>query len=153
MFQTVKLYNKTHLYYSLKHLRELLQKQFVQTQYQNLDYFQKYIDHLIARLFTREEVIDLQPLFFSLTLDTTTALFLSLSVYSLKAHITNDVKNREFAENFTIAQEGLAKRFRIALFHFLYSSAKFQRVCSAVHRFVEGYIKEQRGIYFNRGLT
>jgi cytochrome P450 len=125
-----------------KHSRELLRKQFIRTQYQNLDHFREHVDNLIARLPVEEETIDLQPLFFSLTLDTTTALLLGHSVYSLKAHTAEDVENREFAENFNMAQEGLAKRFRIAPFHFLYSPAKFRRACSAVHRFVEGYIKE-----------
>jgi cytochrome P450 len=125
-----------------KHSREMLRKQFIRTQYQNLDHFREHVDNLIACLPDEEGVVDLQPLFFSLTLDTTTALLLGRSVYSLKAHTIDDVQNREFAENFTIAQEGLAKRFRLAPFHSLYSPAKFRRACSAVHRFVEGYIKE-----------
>lgn len=98
-----------------KHSRELLRKQFARTQYQNLDHFRKHVDNLIARL-PVDGHIDLQPLFFfNLTLDTTTALLLSQSVYSLRAIIDQDNENRIFAENFTIAQEGLAKRFRIAL--------------------------------------
>jgi cytochrome P450 len=125
-----------------KHSRELLRKQFVRTQYQNLDHFREHVENLIARLPAEEGLIDLQPLFFSLTLDTTTALLLGQSVYSLKAQTADDVENRNFAENFTIAQEGLAKRFRIAPFHFLYSPPKFRRACKAVHQFVEGYIKE-----------
>ena len=125
-----------------KHSRELLRKQFIRMQYQNLDHFREHVDNLIARLLAEEGVIDLQPLFFSLTLDTTTALLLGQSVYSLKAQTADDFENRNFAENFTIAQEGLAKRFRIAPFHFLYNPPKFRRACKAVHLFVEGYIKE-----------
>src|SRR5271163_4346128 len=68
-----------------KHSRELLRKQFVRTQYQNLDHFREHVDNLISRLPAKEGVIDLQPLFFNLTLDTTTALLFGLSVYSLKA--------------------------------------------------------------------
>jgi hypothetical protein len=55
----------------------------------------------------REGIVDLQPLFFGLTLDTTTALLLGQSVYSLKAHTTNDVDNREFAENFTLRKQAM----------------------------------------------
>lgn len=122
--------------------KRAFEKQFIRTQYQNLDHFREHVDNLIARLPVEEETIDLQPRFFGLTLDTTTALLLGHSVYSLKAHTAEDVENREFAENFNMAQESLAKRFRIAPFHFLYSPVKFRRACSAVHRFVEGYIKE-----------
>lgn len=125
-----------------KHPRELLRKQFVRTQYQNLDHFREHVDNLIARL-PEDGVIDLQPLFFNLTLDTTTALLLGKSVYSLRENLDQDNENRLFAESFTIAQEGLAKRFRIAPWQFLYNPPKFRRACSNVHRFVERYIRER----------
>ena len=85
-------------------------------------------------------VIDLQPLFFNLTLDTTTALLFGKSDYSLKADVDQDSNNRLFAESFNIAQEGLAKRFRIAPFHFLYNPPAFRKACANVHRFVEQYL-------------
>ena len=125
-----------------KHSRELLRKQFARTQYQNLNHFREHVDNLIEHL-PGNGVIDLQPLFFNLTLDTTTALLLGRSVYSLRADIDQDSENKLFAESFAIAQEGLAKRFRIAPWHFLYSPAEFRRACSNVHRFVERYIQEQ----------
>ncbi|RFU28119.1 hypothetical protein B7463_g8229, partial [Scytalidium lignicola] len=125
-----------------KHSRELLRKQFIQTQYQNLDQFREHVDNLITHI-PEDGVMDLQPLFFSLTLDTATALLFGQSVYSLRADIDQDAENRMFAESFTVAQEGLAKRFRIAPWHFFYNPAKFRRACANVHRFVERYIKEQ----------
>ncbi|KUJ10994.1 cytochrome P450 [Mollisia scopiformis] len=125
-----------------KHSRELLRKQFIRTQYQNLDHFREHVDNLITHL-PVDGVIDLQPLFFNLTLDTTTALLLGRSVYSLRADIDQDNENRLFAESFSIAQEGLAKRFRIAPWHFFYNPPKFRRACSNVHRFVERYIRER----------
>lgn len=99
-----------------KHSRELLRKQFIRTQYQNLDIFREHVDNLIACLPVEEGTVDLQPLFFSLTLDTTTALLLGRSVYSLKAPTAEDVENREFTENFNMAQEGLASAFELLLF-------------------------------------
>ncbi|CZR56279.1 probable cytochrome P450 alkane hydroxylase [Phialocephala subalpina] len=125
-----------------KHSRELLRKQFIRTQYQNLDHFREHVDNLITHL-PVNGIIDLQPLFFNLTLDTTTALLLGRSVYSLRADIDQDNENRLFAESFSIAQEGLAKRFRIAPWHFFYNPPKFRRACSNVHRFVERYIRER----------
>jgi cytochrome P450 len=125
-----------------KQSREILRKQFVRAQYQNLDQFREHVDNLIAHL-PVDGVIDLQPLFFNLTLDTTTALLLGKSVYSLRAGIDQDNENRLFAESFTIAQEGLAKRFRIAPWHFLYNPPNFRKACSNVHRFVEDYIRER----------
>ncbi|KAK3935858.1 cytochrome P450 52A13 [Diplogelasinospora grovesii] len=133
-----------------KHSRELLRKQFVRTQYQNFDHFSEHVDNLIACMPSDGDV-DLQPLFFSLTLDTATELLFGKSVYSLRADIDQAVGNREFAESFNIAQEGLAKRFRLAPFHFLYNPRKFRRACRTVHRFVEQYIRQKN--LFQTGKT
>lgn len=89
------------------------------------------------------EVVDIQPLFFNLTLDTATALLFGKSVYSLRADLDQKKENQIFAESFNIAQEGLAKRFRLAPWHFLYSPSSFQRACSNVHEFVENYIRQR----------
>jgi len=91
-----------------------------------------------------DDVIDLQPLFFRLTLDTATALLFGSSIYSLRANIDQAAENKEFAESFNIAQEGLAKRFRLAPFHFVYNPPDFRKACRNVHQFVERYIREKQ---------
>ena len=127
-----------------KHSRELLRKQFARAQYRNLEPFQEHVDNLIGQIHaSRQSVLDLQPLLFKLTLDTTTALLFGRSVYSLKADSNNDISNLQFAENFNIGQAGLAKRFRLAPWHFLYSPPRFRKACSAAHQFVEDYIEEE----------
>ncbi|KAL8780804.1 MAG: hypothetical protein Q9213_006305 [Squamulea squamosa] len=126
-----------------KRSRELLRKQFVRTQYQNLDHFREHVDNLLACLPTSGGVTDLQPLFFKLTLDTTTALLLGRSVQSLKADNDADETNKAFARNWDIAQGGLAKRFRLAPWHFFYNTIEFRRACNSVHQFVDDYIKQR----------
>lgn len=100
------------------------------------------MDNLIACMPSDGGEIDLQPLFFKLTLDTATALLFGRSVYSLRANIDQDVENKNFAENFNIAQEGLAKRFRLAPFHFFYNPPAFRKACRYVHQYVEKYIQD-----------
>lgn len=127
-----------------KYSRDLLRRQFVRAKYQNLESsFAEHVDNLISSIPT-SGVVDLQPLFFSLTLDTSTALLFGRSVYSLRASIDQAVENKLFAESFEIAQEGLAKRFRIAPFHCLYSPPEFRRACRNVHQFLERYISQRR---------
>ena len=126
-----------------KHSRELLRKQFIRTQYRHLGQaFGEHVDNLLARI-PDQGVVDLQPLFFALTLDTTTALLFGDSVYSLRAGRDQAAKNRVFAESFNIAQEGLAKRFRLAPFHYVYNPHSFRQACRNAHKFVEEYIKER----------
>jgi cytochrome P450 len=128
-----------------RHSRELLRKQFfMRAQYQDLRYFHEHVGNLVACMPSDDGDVDvdLQPLFFNLTLDVATELLFGRSVYSLRAGVDQASENREFSESFNVAQEGLAKRFRIAPFHFLYSPPSFRRACRDVHRFVERYIRE-----------
>jgi cytochrome P450 len=67
-----------------KHSRKLLRLQFTHKQYQDLEVFREHVDHLISNIAAAGGVVDLQPLFFRLTLDTTTAFLFGESVYSLK---------------------------------------------------------------------
>lgn len=126
--------------FAWKHSRQLLRKQFIRVQYQTLDHFAEHVDNLINRL-PSNGLVDLQPLFFDMTLDTATALLFGRSVYALRAGIDQHNENKLFAESFHIAQEGLAKRFRIAPWHFLYNPRSFRQACANVHRFVEEFIK------------
>lgn len=128
---------------SWKRSRELLRKQFSRIQYQNLDQFRGHVDNLLECLPTTHGTVDLQPLFFNLTLDTTTALLLGKSVHSLKPGAHSD--SRAFQEGFNAAQEGLAKRFRIAPWQSLYRPKSFRIACSTVHQFVDDYIQERHG--------
>lgn len=89
--------------------------------------------------------IDLQPLFFKLTMDVATALLFGRSIYSLRASLDQDAENRQFDKSFNLAQEGLAKRFRLAPLHFFYNPRSFQIACRDVHSFVERYIEERAG--------
>jgi len=126
-----------------KHSRDLLRKQFVRTQYQNLNHFREHVDNLINSM-PIDGDIDLQPQFFNLTMDTASALLFGRSIYSLRADVDQDAQNKKFAESFHISQEGLAKRFRLAPFHFFYNPSSFRKACKDVHRFVESYIEERQ---------
>jgi cytochrome P450 len=126
-----------------KHSRELLRKQFARINYKDLrGSFGEHVDNLIASC-PSAGILDFQPLFFNLTLDSTTDLLLGRSVYSLRANIDQAEDNRKFSESFSIAQEGLAKRFRLAPFHSLYHPSSFRKACRDVHRFVEEYIRSE----------
>ena len=125
-----------------KHSRELLRKQFIHAKYRDLHHFREHVDNLIQRI-GKSDNVDLQPLFFDLTMDVATAVLFGRSVYSLRANIDQSVNNREFAESFNIAQEGLAKRFRLAPFHFVYNPRTFRRACKRVHKFVEDYVVQR----------
>ena len=120
-----------------KHSRELLRPQFVHKQYDDLQLFQEAVDNLISVLPERG-VIDLQPLFFQLTLDTTTAFLFGDSVDSLKTPKITSESN--FASAFNTAQDFIAKRMRLQDLYWLVGGRKFDAACKDVHRFADQII-------------
>lgn len=125
-----------------KHSRELLRPQFSRNQYRDLEVFREHVDDLVACISTAGEPVDLQPLFFRFTLDTTTAFLFGESVYSLRADRSLD--KTSFAEAFNIAQEYLAKRYCLSDLYWLIGGRKFKNACTVVHKFIDDII--ERGL-------
>lgn len=84
-----------------KNSREPLRPQFAHEHYEDLSVFRDALDDLIEASTGSREVIDLQPLFFRLTLDTTTAFLFGESVESLRA--PNSAGEETFAAAFNTA--------------------------------------------------
>ncbi|KAL8707081.1 MAG: hypothetical protein Q9220_007821 [cf. Caloplaca sp. 1 TL-2023] len=116
------------------HSRELLRPQFAHRNYEDMELFREVVDNLITVL-PQKGTIDLQPLFFRLTLDTTTAFLFGDSVNSLQA--LNTVGESSFASAFNIAQDYVAKRLRLQDLYWLIGGKKFKAACDGVHRFAD----------------
>ena len=125
-----------------KHSREMLRPHFQHRQYDNLEVFRESVDNLIDNI-KGGDVVDLQPLFFLLTLDTTTAFLVGESVNSLKASKT--VGEQTFAGAFDTAQEYVAKRYRLLDLYWLIGGKKFQKACDNIHRFADQIIDRNLG--------
>ena len=121
-----------------KHSRELLRPQFHFKQYDDLDVFKQSVDDLINILPKEGGIVDLQPLFFRLTLDTTTAFLFGESVRSLTS--PGDAGEETFAEAFNTAQKFVAKKFRLADIHWLIGGKEFRKACSNLRRFADQLI-------------
>lgn len=125
-----------------KHSREMLRPQFARQQYQDFDMFREHIDNLITCISNEGEFLDLQPLFFRFTLDTTSAFLFGQSTYSLNS--SDSVRGVSFAKHFDIAQDYVIKRFRLLDFYWLIDGPKFRKGCSSVHDFVNDIIKNRQ---------
>lgn len=121
-----------------KHSRELLRPQFVHKQYDNLDVFREAVDNLIDAI-PKEGVVDIQPFFFRLTLDITTAFLFGESVDSLKK--PESTGGSTFATAFNVAQDFVAKRMRLQDLYWLVGGTEFTKACEDVHRFADQIIK------------
>lgn len=123
-----------------KRSRDLLRPQFAHKQYDDLEVFREAVDNLISIITADavDGVIDLQPLFFRLTLDTTTAFLFGNSVDSLKA--PDSTGEETFAGAFNTAQEYVVKRYRLLDLYWLIGGTKFANACRAIHRFASEII-------------
>lgn len=122
-----------------KHSRDLLRPQFVHKHYEDLSVFRDAVDDLINAITVSGDVVDLQPLFFRLTLDTTTAFLFGESVQSLRA--PSSAGEETFADAFNTAQEYVAKRFRLLDLYWLIGGPKFREACHNVHKFADRIIE------------
>jgi cytochrome P450 len=124
-----------------KKSRDLLRPQFRETRSQAFADIQDEVEKLVVRLeSTTSDIVDLQPLFFRLTLDTTMAVLFGKSLNSLGERKAAD--ERTFAEAFDHAQHVLAMRGRLGGLYWLIGGRKFWRSCKIVHDFVDAIVAE-----------
>jgi len=121
-----------------RHSREILRRQFVRIQYQNLKVFDEHINDLISGLSAIDDgIVDLQPFFFKFTLATTTDLLFGEPLGTLG----HDVQNT-FAKNFDYASMICALRLRLADFHWLYKTKKFKASCGVVKQYADHFVAQ-----------
>lgn len=120
----------------------MLRPQFARQQYQNLDILREHVDDLIACILKSRKSIDLQPLFFRFTLDTTSAFLFGESTYSLRA--TQSADDIEFAKAFDIAQDYVVQRYRYLDLYWLIGGRRFREACASVHTFIENIIDRRQ---------
>ena len=119
-----------------KHSREILRRQFVRMQYQDLRLFEAPLDELLAELKALPSgVVDLQPLFFRFTLTTTTSLIFGEPFAGL-----SPTDHEQFGENFNYSTLVTAMRLRLVNWCWLYTPLKYRRSCTMLKRYARHYV-------------
>ena len=91
--------------------------------------------------------MDLQPLLFQLTSDTTMYLmFGETASASRSSHCQNDLK--AFYENFSKGQEYLSYRSRMGNFYWLINTLGFNQVCRSTQSYIDSLV--QRALHHSR---
>ncbi|KAL3475350.1 n-alkane-inducible cytochrome P450 [Aspergillus californicus] len=121
-----------------RHSRELLRPQFMTNRFANFEQIQNAVGDLISSIPSSDE-IDMQPLFFRLTFETTLFLLFGQHLPSLKTDgITGD--ESKFADAFNLGQDYLAKRGRLGELYWLMGGKEFRSSCRICHDFVDGAV-------------
>jgi cytochrome P450 len=119
-----------------EHSRALVRPNFTRHQVADLDAFEHHISNLIALIPRDGSTVDLQKLFFNMTIDSSTEFLFGKSVGSLKGQGGN------FAEAFNYSQDICAIRFKLGDFMFLHYDSKYKKACKEVHQFADFYVRE-----------
>lgn len=98
----------------------------------------RHVDDLLDAI-PSGQAVDLQPLLFRFTLDTSTALLFGRSVDSLKSRSGDDGES-PINVAFTAAQQHLTWRGALAGARWLPGGSKFRRDCAQVHDFLDSII-------------
>jgi cytochrome P450 len=97
------------------------------------------VDNLIKYIPTRG-VVDLQPLFLHMTMDSSTAFLFGKSVDTLNPDQAEDAE--KFTNAFQYAQEYVKRRYQLGRLCWLMNSRKYQEACRTVHEFVDKFALE-----------
>jgi len=142
----------------------MMRPQFSRDQVSDIDSIERHIKNLFKVIpvdsttgWTDE--IDIQPLFYRLTLDSATEFLTGESVNSqltqaatekvFSASSDTDPEEMGFAEAFVFAQEYCAWRFRLSGLYWLINSKKFQKSCQISHDFTNTFVQKALQRYAN----
>lgn len=125
-----------------KQSRDLLRPIFNHQRTEYFTYIKEAVGNLLTRVNepTKEGFVDLQPLFFLLTLDVTTAAVLGKSTNSLQDQAGK--LGLAFANAFDTGQHYLAARGRLGDLYWLFGGKKFNAACDFVHSFVDKIVAD-----------
>ncbi|CAL3969381.1 unnamed protein product [Diplocarpon coronariae] len=118
-----------------EHSRARVRPNFTRAQVADLGTFEAHIQHLISKIPRDGTTIDLQPLFFKLTLDSATEFLFGESVNSLGS--SKDSEQDRFGRLFDLAQNRLGDRSRLGRLVSWLGDSEFDEACKFVHQFVD----------------
>jgi len=115
-----------------QHSREMLRPNFVRNQIGDVATFETHVSHLIDAIPRDGTTVDLQDLFFRLTIDSATEFLIGESTNCLQPGLST-VSASKFAKCFNHAQEIAAKWNRFGKFSFLVKKGDFYEEAAFVH--------------------
>lgn len=128
--------------------RELLRPNFVRSQVGDLATFEIHVDQLIRAIPKDGSTVNLQDLFFMLTMDSATEFLFGESTDCLAPKANRD--NFEFAEAFNRSQGAIAENFRMGKVTRWLRGSKMKEDEKYCHDFVDRFV--QKGLEYRKML-
>ena len=125
--------------------RELLRPNFVRSQVGNLDTFETHVSQMLKLIPRDGSTIDLQDLFFQLTIDSATEFLFGESTHCLEGG-----SSARFADAFNHSQEYIAKSLQRGSNAIWYGSKEFRDDVKYCHGFVDRFV--EKGLAYKKTL-
>jgi cytochrome P450 len=133
--------------------RALVRPNFVRQQVADLHTFDRHVTRLLKLIPQDETPVDLQNLFFKLTMDSATEFLFGESVMSLT---TGEGSANFFAKAFGRAQDLMIYRIRLGAFMNFFPATEMYEECGKVHAYVGQFVDkalEQRKLSLEKGTV
>jgi cytochrome P450 len=128
--------------------RALLRPNFVRNQIGDLDTFDHHISSLISRIPKDRSTVDLQILFFMLTLDNATEFLFGKSTGVLEGGITSE-RGTKFGEAFTYATERIGLENRLGKLAAIIPDKKFKDSVAYIQEYIHNYVQKAVDLHKN----
>ena len=122
------------------HRRAMIRPNFTKQQVASLGMFERHFGHLLALLPRDGATVDLQKMFFSMTLDSATEFLFGQSVGAQGAGAGSEADR--FQRAFDFAQHQMPDRNRLGVMNRFIPNAKFKAACKVVHAWADTYIEQ-----------
>ncbi|KAF2852748.1 cytochrome P450 52A12 [Plenodomus tracheiphilus IPT5] len=124
--------------------RALLRPNFVRDQVADLEAFERHFK-LMLKLIPRDgSTVDLQELFFMLTIDSATEFLFNHSTHSLRMAGEKDTTNEDviFAKAFNFAQDDITTRLRLGPLNRFRKNPEGERAIKICHEYIEKFVDD-----------
>ena len=132
-----------------QHSRELLRPNFVRSQVGDMETFETHIDQLINSIPRDGSTVDLQDLFFQMTMDSATEFLFGESTGCLAPGEKNPA-NMRFTDAFNSCQVECIRAYRVGLTSRIFRPKKFADDVDFINTFVDKYVRQ--GLDYRRIL-
>ncbi|KAL8786918.1 MAG: hypothetical protein Q9195_007997 [Heterodermia aff. obscurata] len=127
--------------------RELLRPNFSRSQVGDLATFEAHVSQMVKAIPRDGSTVDLQDLFFRLTMDSATEFLFGESTNSLAP---SNSSNTRFAEAFNRSQEAIGEASRAGWLGTFFRESSFHDDVKYLHNFVDHFV--QRGLNYRKTL-
>ena len=128
--------------------RALLRPNFVRNQIADIQTFEHHVSAMISWIPKDGSIVDLQELFFMLTLDSATEFLFGKSTGVLEGGIANE-KGAKFGEAFTYATQRIGLRNRLGKLAEIIPDKKFKDSVALIHEYVQNYVQKAVELHKN----